>query len=250
MERVRAQGRWSGPAIGILMGIWGTVGLVGCAQKTPKAGAKSAAVKAKPAKKKVKPTKSSPAQAKAVAKRATPTSGAFTPDSALYVCPKITVSNRPRTNRERKILAYKPFVKVGKVSIAVAPQNGACLTSGFGQRRGRPHNGIDYQGKPAPLIHAAAAGTIREAKYRDDYGRVVLIDHGHGVFTRYAHLKYIQKGIKAGKKVPFGATLGRMGQTSKYKVALHLHYEVLTGNYDTPKKSFGLKPVNILALLK
>ena len=178
-----------------------------------------------------------------------PPTSAFQPDQELKVCPKIKVTNRPKTDKARKILVYKPFVKVGKVNVAVAPQKGACLTSGFGKRRGRPHRGVDYQGKPPPMIHAAAPGTVLEALYRKDYGNVVLIDHGDGVFTRYAHLKNFKKGIKAGAKVIFGTPLGVMGKTSAYNVALHLHYEVLTGNYDTPKKSFGLKAVNIMALL-
>lgn len=177
-------------------------------------------------------------------------SGPFVPDAELFVCPRIKVSNRPHINRSRKIIYYRPFVRVAdKVNVAVAPQNGACLTSGYGKRRGKKHRGVDYQGKPAPMIHAAAAGTILEAEYRDDYGNSVVIDHGHGVYTRYAHLKAFRPGIKAGKKVPFGQPLGRMGSSAKWKLPLHLHYEILTGNYDTPKKSFGLKPKDPFWLL-
>lgn len=170
-------------------------------------------------------------------------SGSFVPDAELFVCPRIKVSNRPHINKDRKIIYYRPFLRVGdKVMVAVAPVNGACLTSGFGNRRGRKHKGVDYQGKPAPMIHAAAAGTIVEAEYRDDYGNMVVIDHGEGVYTRYAHLRGFQPGIKAGKKIPFGRPLGLMGSTAKWALPLHLHYEILVGDYNTPKKSFGLRP--------
>ncbi|MEO1231374.1 MAG: M23 family metallopeptidase [Myxococcota bacterium] len=159
------------------------------------------------------------------------------------------VTNRPRT-RALRIPIYRPYVWVaGRVRVAVAPQNGACLASGFGKRWGRLHKGLDYHGRPAPMIHAAAPGVVREATFHQDYGNMVLIDHGHGVFTRYAHLRSLTKTMAVGRKVSFGTPVGRMGRTAKVKLPLHLHYEILVGKYDNPKKSFGLRPVNPFRLL-
>ena len=226
-----------------------------CAAKTPKpkpaakkASVKPAAKKATAKKTPAKPTKRKPTKPKPTPKANA--AGAFTPDSAVLVCPKMKVSNRPKTDRNRRILSYKPFVTINKVKLAVAPQNGACFSSGFGKRNGRNHRGIDYYAKPGPMIHAAGAGIIKEAEWHDGYGKMVVIDHGKDVYTRYAHLKGFNRGIRAGAKVKFGTPLGVMGKTSKYKVALHLHYEVLTGPYHPRKKSFGLKAVNIMKLLK
>lgn len=173
----------------------------------------------------------------------------FEPFVDLYVCPKIRVSNRPPEGPQGRVKTYHPIALAnGKVPVAVMPTTGSCMTSGFGPRNGRAHKGIDYQGKPAPMVVAAADGVVLEAYYRKDYGNMVLIDHGDGVYTRYAHLEYFAKGVQAGDKVSFGQDLGKMGRTSDWPVALHLHYEILTGDYGGPKKSFGLTAVDPLSL--
>jgi murein DD-endopeptidase MepM/ murein hydrolase activator NlpD len=79
-------------------------------------------------------------------------------------------------------------------------------------------------------------------KYRDDYGNMILIDHGHGVYTRYAHLSSFHNGLAVGAHVHAGDEIGLMGNTAGYAVPLHLHYEVLLGDYTNPKGSFGLTP--------
>lgn len=173
----------------------------------------------------------------------------FEPFIDLYVCPKIEVSNRPPEGPQGKVATYHPRVLVkDAVAVAAMPTTGSCLTSGFGPRGGKQHKGVDYQGRPAPMVVAAADGVVLEALYRKDYGNMVLLDHGEGVYTRYAHLEYFSKGVQAGDDVRFGQDLGKMGQTSAYPVALHLHYEILTGDYDGPKKSFGLTAVDPLSL--
>ncbi|MEZ5937723.1 MAG: M23 family metallopeptidase [Hyphomonadaceae bacterium] len=174
---------------------------------------------------------------------ATPVSSAFKPDRTLGLCPKINVRNAPATDSDGGVAGYRPFINVeNEVVIAVDPVNGACLTSGFGLRSDRPHKGVDFQSNPAGTIHAVAAATVLEAGYRDDYGNYIVLEHTPNVFTRYAHLASIASGVTVGAHLPFGATLGVMGNTAKTPIALHLHYELLVGDYDTPKKSFGLMP--------
>ena len=176
-----------------------------------------------------------------------PSSLVFKPDSSLAICPKLSISNAPPAN-DLKVLTYKPFVEPAPgVKLAVAPTNGACLSSGFGPRRGKLHKGIDLHSRKAPMIVAAADGVVVQRKYRDDYGNMVVIDHGDGVYTRYAHLANFHPGVKQGAKVPFGAPLGPMGRTAKWPVALHLHYEILLGDIGNPKGSFGLEPFDPLA---
>lgn len=194
------------------------------------------------------PAAASSGQAPVVAAPAVPQSARFTPDAEMFLCPVITVRNAPQSDRSRKITAYQPFIApTGGAQVAVAPTNGACLTSGFGMRGTRLHKGVDYQSRPASMIVAAGDGEILEAGYRDDYGNMVLIDHGDGVYTRYAHLANLAAGARKGAMIAFGEPLGLMGQTSKYRVALHLHYEILTGDIANPKGSFGLTPVDPFA---
>jgi murein DD-endopeptidase MepM/ murein hydrolase activator NlpD len=154
----------------------------------------------------------------------------------------MTVSNAPPADAQRHVVNYKPRINVNGVALATNPTHGACLSSAFGPRgRGR-HNGVDYHAADGGPILAAGDGVVREAKYRDDYGNMLLIDHGNGVFTRYAHLSSFAAGIVEGAHVEAGQQLGLMGNTASYAIPIHLHYEVLTGDYDTPRASFGLTP--------
>jgi len=176
-----------------------------------------------------------------------PRSGQFTPDAELFICPRIRVANAPAADAQRRISGYKPFVVVdGAVVLALAPVNGACLSSGFGPRGRGMHRGIDFNQNPPTAIYAAGRGRVVEANYRDDFGNQVVIDHGDGVFTRYAHLAELR--VSPGETVGFGTPLGRMGASGAYSVAVHLHYEILTGDYDTPAASFGLTAVDPFSL--
>jgi murein DD-endopeptidase MepM/ murein hydrolase activator NlpD len=159
----------------------------------------------------------------------------------------MAVSNAPAADGDGRVRNYHPFASVGGVAILVNPAPRACLSSAFGNRRGKLHKGVDYQSDPAGPVLAAQAGTVLEAGYRDDYGQYVLIDHGRGVFTRYAHLASLTSEARQGRTVKLGSQLGIMGNTASYRIPVHLHFEVLTGNYATPKKSFGLTPVDPLA---
>src|SRR5262249_14577844 len=117
-----------------------------------------------------------------------------------------------------------------------------CLSSGFGMRDGRLHKGVDYYAPEGGPIFAAADGVIVERKYRDDYGNMLLIDHGNGVYTRYAHLSSFSGNTEVGAHVTAGSQIGLMGNTAAYPIPVHLHFELLLGNYDNPQGSFGLMP--------
>ena len=170
--------------------------------------------------------------------------GPFQPDYYLYACtPSFT--NRPDTDSNGRILGYNALVVVNSVVLAAAPVNGACMTSGFGPRFGRMHKGIDLQARPAVPIYSAAPGRVIEVSQQSGFGNQVLISHGKGVYTRYAHLDYFAEGLKAGQAIGFGQPLGMMGSTGN-ATAIHVHYEVLTGNYNTPKKAWGLDAHNPL----
>jgi murein DD-endopeptidase MepM/ murein hydrolase activator NlpD len=159
----------------------------------------------------------------------------------LELCPRMEVSNAP-TSANSIVTTYKPFVLVKTVKIATFPTPGACMSSGFGTRSERLHKGVDYHADIGVPVLAGGNGQIIEMKYRDDYGNMILIDHGSGVYTRYAHLASFAKGLSPGVKVKAGEQLGLRGNTGSYQIPMHLHYELLVGDYGNPKGSFGLEP--------
>jgi murein DD-endopeptidase MepM/ murein hydrolase activator NlpD len=163
-------------------------------------------------------------------------------DASLSLCQGMTIHNAPAADAKGRILNYAPRVNVNGVTLATDPTHGTCMSSGFGQRGAEFHKGLDYYDRNGGQIMAAADGVIREMKYRDDYGNMLLIDHGKGVYTRYAHLSAFSKGMAVGQQVRAGDVLGLMGNTAAYPIPVHLHFELLLGDYNNPKQSFGLTP--------
>ncbi len=92
--------------------------------------------------------------------------------------------------------------------------------------RVRAHKGIDYAAKIGTPIYAAASGKISMKDYQKrGYGNVIVIDHSDGYSTLYAHMKRVEKGIRAGKHVEKGDVIGYVG-TSGLSTGPHLHFEV------------------------
>ncbi len=170
---------------------------------------------------------------------------AFSP--GLDLCPRMKIENAPPADAQLRVTKYAPLVNVKGVRLATFPSRGACLSSGFGKRGARLHKGLDYHAETGAPILAAADGSIVEMKYRDDYGNMLVIDHGGGVYTRYAHLASFGKGLSAGVTVRAGDQIGLMGNTASYQIPMHLHYELLLGDYANPKASFGLEPADPLS---
>jgi murein DD-endopeptidase MepM/ murein hydrolase activator NlpD len=99
------------------------------------------------------------------------------------------------------------------------------VTAGFGAPRGSSsHEGIDLAAPAGTPVWTTAAGEVVFAGKERRYGRMVLIDHGGGYRTRYAHLKRIE--TKTGKRVEKGSLIGRVGKSGNASGA-HLHYEVI-----------------------
>jgi murein DD-endopeptidase MepM/ murein hydrolase activator NlpD len=168
---------------------------------------------------------------------------------SMTVCPNMAKLNRPETDENMVVVNYEPFVLVDDtVTLAAAPVETACISSGFGPRRSGTHKGIDYFNRDPVDIYAAGAGTVKEKTYRNDFGNMLVIDHGNGVFTRYAHLQEFAKGLKEGSVVETGDVIAVMGNTAGYTIARHLHYEVMIGEWGAEAGSFALTPVNIYDL--
>jgi murein DD-endopeptidase MepM/ murein hydrolase activator NlpD len=97
------------------------------------------------------------------------------------------------------------------------------VVSPFGMRWGRMHEGIDISAGSGSPVAAAAAGTVISAGYMGGYGNLVVIDHGGGLATAYAHLSGYAVG--GGQSVSQGQVVGYVGCTG-HCYGPHLHFEV------------------------
>ena len=113
----------------------------------------------------------------------------------------------------------------------VTPVSGGSFerTSGFGARvdpfSGRLsfHPGVDFAGPWGATVYSTAPGTVVWSGPRGTYGKMIEIDHGFGIHTRYAHLSSIL--VQVGAKVSKGAPVGKLGSTGR-STGPHVHYEV------------------------
>lgn len=103
-----------------------------------------------------------------------------------------------------------------------SPVEKIVMTSPFGWRQGRMHNGVDLDLEVWDPVVAAFPGVVRFAKYYGGYGRVVIVRHYNGLETLYAHLHRFK--VKAGDKVNAGDILG-LGGSSGRSSGSHLHFE-------------------------
>jgi len=97
------------------------------------------------------------------------------------------------------------------------------ITSPFGMRWGRMHEGIDIGAASGTPIHAAAGGTVIYAGWMSGYGNLVVIDHHNSLATAYAHQSAIATGV--GASVSQGQVIGYVGCTG-HCFGPHLHFEV------------------------
>jgi murein DD-endopeptidase MepM/ murein hydrolase activator NlpD len=110
-----------------------------------------------------------------------------------------------------------------------APLDSYALRSGFGTRKdpvtGRKalHEGLDLVNDTGTPVLATAPGKVVYAGWMGDYGRMIEIDHGLGIRTRYAHLKKIL--VKVGDEVDYRDEIGLLGSSGR-STGPHLHYEV------------------------
>src|SRR5450830_157133 len=96
------------------------------------------------------------------------------------------------------------------------------------------HEGLDFPAATGTPIYAAAGGIVSFAEQTSDYGKLVKIDHGSGLETRYAHSSKIL--VKVGERVEKGQEIAEVGNTGR-STGPHLHYEIrLNGNALDPRQ--------------
>jgi murein DD-endopeptidase MepM/ murein hydrolase activator NlpD len=126
---------------------------------------------------------------------------------------------------------FTPDGKGMRKAFLRAPLDFTRISSVFNPRRKHPisgvvraHNGIDYAAPTGTPIWAAGDGRIEFAGRRGGYGNTVIIDHGKGVTTLYAHMSRFAKSTRDGRRVRQGELIGYVGSTGA-STGPHLHYE-------------------------
>jgi murein DD-endopeptidase MepM/ murein hydrolase activator NlpD len=103
---------------------------------------------------------------------------------------------------------------------------------GFGVRtdpfsgEGAMHTGVDISAPTGTAVVTTADGIVEFTGWSNGYGRLIVVDHGNGTETYYAHLSHI--GVIEGQEVRRGEQIGAVGATGRV-TAPHLHYEVRLG---------------------
>ena len=115
----------------------------------------------------------------------------------------------------------------GPVTLSVllkSPVTNGTISSSFGERDGKFHQGLDIAADIDTPITASLTGTVKEAGENDSYGKYVLLDHGSGIETRYAHCNSIS--VKQGDHVNMGDEIAKVGSTGDSS-GPHVHLELL-----------------------
>jgi len=144
-----------------------------------------------------------------------------------------------QTVKDEKVLkeAVTQVIEKGPQRVTVAYSRGsgsiasglswplrARITSYYGYRGSGFHTGIDIDGDQGDPYVAAGAGKVVSAGWSGGYGYSILIDHGNGIVTRYAHSTKLL--VSAGQSVSKGQTIGLVGSTGN-STGSHLHFEVI-----------------------
>ncbi|MHB8126200.1 MAG: peptidoglycan DD-metalloendopeptidase family protein [Desulfitobacteriaceae bacterium] len=141
-----------------------------------------------------------------------------------------------------KIVAKSPIQKPYSIAYAASRGTGeisglawSCygnINSPYGYRSRGFHSGIDIAGSVGDPFTASASGTVVEAGWSGAYGKMILINHGNGIMTRYGHASKIL--VSAGQHVSQGQTIALVGATGD-ATGPHLHFEVIiNGNTVNP----------------
>ncbi len=116
------------------------------------------------------------------------------------------------------------------------------VASGYGMRidpiygTARFHAGMDFSASIGTPVYVTGDGVVALADWKQGYGKCIIIDHGYGYQTLYAHLNEYK--VRIGQKVTRGEQIGEVGNTGK-STGPHLHYEVhVKGQPDNPAKYY------------
>jgi murein DD-endopeptidase MepM/ murein hydrolase activator NlpD len=147
---------------------------------------------------------------------------------------------------------YRAFPKQWQVNVrpSLWPVAGR-ISSPFGARadpfssEGAIHSGVDLEAHPGTPVRAAADGIVAFAEWSGRYGKLVVVDHGNGMQTYYAHLSQFE--VLAGQEIRRGEMIGKSGGTGR-TTGPHVHYEVRMGGTPVnPYPYLAQSPVSLSA---
>jgi murein DD-endopeptidase MepM/ murein hydrolase activator NlpD len=118
--------------------------------------------------------------------------------------------------------AQREASRAGQLSFGW-PVRGAKLTSNFGRRSGRPHEGVDLAARRGTRISAAESGRVIHSGRLGDYGKVVILKHAGNYRSVYAHANKVF--VRKGQFVEKGQRIAEVGQTGR-ATGPHLHFEI------------------------
>ncbi len=147
-----------------------------------------------------------------------------------YYIDNLEQSAKTRLAGFQEIAWYFANQKEGLNSTPSIRPSDARISSGYGyrldplgRRTSKKHNGVDFAGKPDSPIFVTADGVVRHAGWVPSFGQAILVDHGLGYSTLYAHTTGIL--VKPGDVVKRGDKIATMGSSGR-STGTHLHYEV------------------------
>ena len=169
---------------------------------------------------------------------------------------------KPITESETVVIPPAPTIVKKNMTAVAIPTEGAgteskyqerpaaassvSLGSGFGYRRdpftrrAKFHSGVDIKARWGDAVGASRAGIVTFAGWYHGYGNMIIVDHGGGVTTHYAHLSSFD--VEVGTRVERGMIIGRAGSTGR-ATSPHLHYELrIDGNPLHPFQPLALDP--------
>ncbi|WP_297638523.1 M23 family metallopeptidase [uncultured Clostridium sp.] len=112
----------------------------------------------------------------------------------------------------------------GKAVMFFHPTQGGTISSAFGERWGKFHKGIDIPKNMDTSVIACLDGKVKNVFYEaEGYGKIVILDHGNGLESRYAHLN--SYNVKIGDTVKAGEKIANVGTTGR-STGPHLHFEI------------------------
>jgi len=149
-----------------------------------------------------------------------------------------------KAQSQKKLIASKPSIQ------PISPADSFRITSSYGFRwdpfthKRRMHQGLDLAGEVGLKIFASGDGIVISAEdAKNGYGKEVVVDHGFGYISRYAHLHKID--VKRGQSIRRGQYLGRLGSTGR-STGPHLHYEIIHDKKTVNPRLFYFENLNSL----
>ncbi len=142
---------------------------------------------------------------------------------------------------EQRLLRLQGLQGLMKHLPLAAPMDEFRLSSGFGRRRDpftnrlAMHPGLDFASRKKIPVYVTSPGRVAFVGWKGGYGKVVEVDHGLGIRTRYAHLSRIF--VKRGQTLEFREKVGLVGSTGR-STSTHLHYEIMVDGQQLDPANF------------